>query len=587
MGRLLPHARGLGFKPRREGFPSGAKKEWGLSPKAKVRVLHTAQLDVTIDLLVRQYEQFLISEDESINSAFARFNNIITNLKALDEGYSSKNYVRKFFRALNLKWRAKITTIEESKDLTSLSLDKLIRNLKFYKMIIKKDFEIVKAKGERKFLALKAKKESSDEECATSKSEDEEYAMVVRDFKKFFKRRGRKGVGFESYNAVPPPPTRLFLPPNINLSYSGLEEFQQPKFEIYRPKSCKIESKNASENIPNVLKESTEVKEPSDVPLVKNLVFDDKLEKKTIVPTDAEIEFVKAKQQKNQLGNQLSILRCTGHKANCNYHQKERVVSKNNSTRVIYNNSTRKTHPNMAPRAVLMKTGLRPLNTARPVNTAYLKTIVHCARPMPKPVNTARPRLINTARPRSVNTVRPKPVNTVRRRPVNTVRPIQQSLMLPGYIRLMLLRPQHISNGLGPQRKLISLFYMQGHPQQVQEDQGYVDSGCSRHMTGNMSYLLDFKEFNEGYVTFRGGANGDRITAKGTIDTDFLNTSHIRYTLTENPTIYVSLIQQFWQSATTRTLDNGKIEITATIDGKVKIVTRAYVRRPLKLEDSD
>nr|GEZ17117.1 hypothetical protein MA16_Dca024339 [Tanacetum cinerariifolium] len=48
LGRLLPHARGLGFKPRRESFPSGAKKEWGLSPKAKVRVLHTAQLDVTV-----------------------------------------------------------------------------------------------------------------------------------------------------------------------------------------------------------------------------------------------------------------------------------------------------------------------------------------------------------------------------------------------------------------------------------------------------------------------------------------------------------------------------------------------------------
>nr|GEV03951.1 alpha/beta hydrolases superfamily protein [Tanacetum cinerariifolium] len=60
-------------------------------------------------------------------------------------------------------------------------------------MIIKKDFEIVKAKRERKSIALKAKKESSDEECSTSRGEDEEYAMVVRDFKKFFKRRGRCG----------------------------------------------------------------------------------------------------------------------------------------------------------------------------------------------------------------------------------------------------------------------------------------------------------------------------------------------------------------------------------------------------------
>ncbi|GKE10878.1 zf-CCHC domain-containing protein, partial [Tanacetum coccineum] len=81
------------------------------------------------------------------------------SLKALDEGYSSKNYVRKFLRALHSKWRAKVTSIEESKELTSLSLDELI--------------------------------ESSDEECSTSGSQDEEYAMAVRDIKKFFKRRGR------------------------------------------------------------------------------------------------------------------------------------------------------------------------------------------------------------------------------------------------------------------------------------------------------------------------------------------------------------------------------------------------------------
>ncbi|GJX42230.1 hypothetical protein Tco_0257220 [Tanacetum coccineum] len=63
---------------------------------------------------------------------------------------------------------------------------------------------------------------------------------------------------------------------------------------------------------------------------------------------------------------------------------------------------------------------------------------------------------------------------------------------------------------------------------------------------------------------------------------DFLNTSHIRYALTENPTIYVSLIQQFWQTATASTLDNGEMEIIATIDGKIKIVTHASIRRHLK-----
>ncbi|GKB51688.1 zf-CCHC domain-containing protein, partial [Tanacetum coccineum] len=148
--------------------------------------------DNKIDRLVQQYEQYTIPEEESIDNAFARFNTIITSLKALDEGFSSKNYVRKFLRALHPKWCAKVTTIEESKDLTSLSLDELIGNLKVYEVIIKKDSERVKDKREQnRSLALKAKKESSDKDSSTSDSEDEEYVMAVREFKKFFKRRGR------------------------------------------------------------------------------------------------------------------------------------------------------------------------------------------------------------------------------------------------------------------------------------------------------------------------------------------------------------------------------------------------------------
>ncbi|GJS99794.1 retrovirus-related pol polyprotein from transposon TNT 1-94 [Tanacetum coccineum] len=177
-----------------------------LASAAPMRDIPTIHIDLILGDLDNSTNNFLVPldswtsgllvyrlplSDESIDSAFARFNTIITSLKALDEGYSSKNYVRKFLRALHPKWRAKVMAIEESKDLTSLSLDELIGNLKVHEMIIKKDSEIVKAKVERKYIALKAKKESSDEECSTSGSEDKEYAMAVRDFKKFFKRRGR------------------------------------------------------------------------------------------------------------------------------------------------------------------------------------------------------------------------------------------------------------------------------------------------------------------------------------------------------------------------------------------------------------
>ncbi|GKB30505.1 hypothetical protein Tco_0869906, partial [Tanacetum coccineum] len=47
-------------------------------------------------------------------------------------------------------------------------------------------------------------------------------------------------------------------------------------------------------------------------------------------------------------------------------------------------------------------------------------------------------------------------------------------------------------------------------------DKGFVDSGCSRHMTGNIDYLFDFKQFDGGYVAFGGGAYGGKISSKGT-----------------------------------------------------------------------
>ncbi|GJT11522.1 hypothetical protein Tco_0858564 [Tanacetum coccineum] len=118
-------------------------------------------------------------QKESIDSGFARFNTIITTLKALDEGFSSKNYVRKFLRALHPKWRAKFMAIEESKDLSSLARDRLIGNLKVHEIVMEKDFKIYRGKKDRvKSIALKAKKESSDDETSTSRSDDKKYAMA-------------------------------------------------------------------------------------------------------------------------------------------------------------------------------------------------------------------------------------------------------------------------------------------------------------------------------------------------------------------------------------------------------------------------
>nr|GEX85989.1 ribonuclease H-like domain-containing protein [Tanacetum cinerariifolium] len=58
-----------------------------------------------------------------------------------------------------------------------------------------------------------------------------------------------------------------------------------------------------------------------------------------------------------------------------------------------------------------------------------------------------------------------------------------------------------------------------GNPQQAVRDKGVINSGCSRHVTGNMCYLSDFKELNRGYVAFGGNPKGGKITGKGKIKT--------------------------------------------------------------------
>ncbi|GJW44253.1 putative reverse transcriptase domain-containing protein [Tanacetum coccineum] len=156
--------------------------------------------------LTYEYEKFSISNKETINSGFTRFNAIVTSLKSLDPDYSSKNHVRKFLLALPLKWRANVTVIEEAKDLATLPLDELIGNLKVYEMILASDGVASKPIKEKFMpIALKANvtrgQTSNDNVCQDRSDEDEdeeeeEFNSIVRNLWKLFK----KGNRFEREN---------------------------------------------------------------------------------------------------------------------------------------------------------------------------------------------------------------------------------------------------------------------------------------------------------------------------------------------------------------------------------------------------
>ncbi|GKB34868.1 putative ribonuclease H-like domain-containing protein [Tanacetum coccineum] len=186
----------------------------------------------------------------------------------------------------------------------------------------------------------------------------------------------------------------------------------------------------------------------------------------------------------------------------------------------------------MAPKAVLMKTGLKSVNTARPVNTVRY-------------VNTGRP--FSTAR--SFNTVRPS-YTTHPKSTVHYARPrtyfqnqAQSTVHMPFYKRTTLTKRSYYqrfnigrqnvntvrARGFNVVNPLACWVWRSIKPNCASlsnsqlNDKGFVDSGCSRHMTGNIAHLSNFKDFDGGYVNFGRGAYGGRITGKGTIKTDNLD----------------------------------------------------------------
>ncbi|GJY10831.1 hypothetical protein Tco_0379016 [Tanacetum coccineum] len=250
----------------------------------------------------------------------------------------------------------------------------------------------------------------------------------------------RKGVG---YNAVPPPPTGLFAPPTIDLSNSGLEEFQQLEFKGYGPKASKSVYVDTS----------NEDKKTSDTPLVEELVLEK--EKQTVFPK-----------------------------------QQDKTVRK-------------------------------------PVK--------------PKAVNTARP---NSA---VVNTVSANQANVVKASAC--------------WVR----RPTKLDSASITLKK-----------------HNYIDArGRSKYMTGNISYLLDFQEFDGGYVTFGGGVRGGKITGKGL---SIVGDEAVHKELgdrMERAATTDSSLETEQDSATARTTDDGEVEITASIDGQVKTIPAGISKKHL------
>ena len=128
-----------------------------------------------------------MEDDESFNEFYAKLKDIVNSAFNLGETIPEPKIVRKVLRFLLERFHAKITAIEESKDIDKIPLTELVGNLQTYKLGLSR----IGKSGKSKSMALKAKSSDTDESFNEEDSKMKSY--ITRQFKKFMKNANGKG----------------------------------------------------------------------------------------------------------------------------------------------------------------------------------------------------------------------------------------------------------------------------------------------------------------------------------------------------------------------------------------------------------
>nr|GEV56482.1 ribonuclease H-like domain-containing protein [Tanacetum cinerariifolium] len=259
---------------------------------------------------------------------------IVSQLAILGENISQEDLNLKFLRSLPSEWNTHVVVLRNKPNLDTISFNDLYNNFKIVKHEAKGTTSSCSSSSSQNMAFVSSPSSTNKVNTAygvstanTQVSTASTQSYMADDEgptnMAFIAFSDSEGVGFVSYNDIPPPPIGLFSPPKLDLSNSGLEGFQQPEFEGYGPKT----SNHVSEDMSN------EVKESPDAPLVKELV------KPVMYAEMYKSQCPRGNQRncKNQKSQQLRsdfviynkacfVCGSFNHvQANCNYYQRERV----------------------------------------------------------------------------------------------------------------------------------------------------------------------------------------------------------------------------------------------------------------------
>nr|GEV14081.1 hypothetical protein [Tanacetum cinerariifolium] len=251
----------------------------------------------------------------------------------------------------------------------------------------------------------------------------------------------------KGYHVVPPPYTRTFLPLKPDLLFTNDPNASESVANMFNVESSKHKTRKDTSKTHRLV-----------VPIIKDWISDSE--------DETEIESVTKQREP-------SFVKSTEHVKPSRESVKKQMVQKpmwNSKMRVNHQNSVRVTHPyskrNVVPTTVLTSSRLVSLNAARPVPTAITQSTMKCTRTVENVFNKAH-----------------SPI----RWPINQRTSTKNSNF---------------------NKKVTTVKVNKGNPQQALQDKAVIDSGWSRNMIGNISFLLEFKDIDGGYVAFRGDPKG-------------------------------------------------------------------------------
>ena len=147
----------------------------------------TAIKDSKLQRLTTSFEEIKMEEDESFDEFYAKLKDIVNSAFNLGETILEPKIVRNVLRSLPERFHAKITMIEESKDIDKIPLIELVGNLQTYELGLTR----IEKSSKGKSMALKAKSSDTDESSDDEDSKMKSY--ITRQFKKFMKIVNAKG----------------------------------------------------------------------------------------------------------------------------------------------------------------------------------------------------------------------------------------------------------------------------------------------------------------------------------------------------------------------------------------------------------